>query len=267
MKEKPAAQLLDLKTETGQQTAIACIPLYVRAKENRSKTPVLQDPKASEMLRCLDLDTTVLERSPLTDYAILTRTVIMDHAVKNFMKQRDGIIVNLGPGFDTRLARLDNGKIRWYEVDVPEMIAFRRQFFTESDRVRFLAKTVWDGSWIKEIELPRETSVLIIAEGWPSFFDAERMGQLLGLLAVHFPGAQMCFDVVQRRLIGKENGSPFKWGLDKARDIERIHRRVHLVEHWTIREFQSPRRRLWFYLLTLLHPAAKKQMEILRVQF
>jgi hypothetical protein len=235
-----------------QSSAVLCRPLYVRAKETGAKAPAIRDPKAVEIANCLELDAAIMEGSLLNSHVILTRTVIIDHAVKNFCIKKSGIVINLGAGLDTRVVRLGNGQTRWYDVDIPEIIAFRRAFIRESAEVRFLAKSLLDPAWVKEFANREvDTPVLIIAEG----------------LTKNFPGSEMYCDVVDNRLVGRGAPPFFKWGLAKAKDIEQLHPRLQLIEHWRIKDFQTNRQQLLTNLWNLLKPPAQKRLQVLRVRF
>jgi O-methyltransferase involved in polyketide biosynthesis len=53
--------------------------------------------------------------------SIAVRTEILDNATKEFMnKFPDAVIINIGCGLDTRFSRMDNGKVRWYDLDLPD---------------------------------------------------------------------------------------------------------------------------------------------------
>jgi O-methyltransferase involved in polyketide biosynthesis len=251
-----------------QTSAVLCRPLYVRAKESGAKAPAIRDPKAVEMAKCLELDAAIMDGSLLNSYVILTRTVIIDHAVKSYCTKKAGIVINLGVGLDTRLVRLGNGKTHWYEVDIPEIMAFRRFFINESVGVRFLAKSLLDRAWITELaQREAETPVLIIAEGLLPYLTATETQQLLSLLTENFPGAEMYCDVVDSRLVGRGTPPFFKWGLAKAKEIEQLHPRLKLIEHWSIKDFETNRKQLLDYLQSLLKPPAKKRLQVLRVRF
>jgi O-methyltransferase involved in polyketide biosynthesis len=251
-----------------QSSAVLCRPLYVRAKETGAKAPAIRDPKAVEIANCLELDAAIMEGSLLNSHVILTRTVIIDHAVKNFCIKKAGIVINLGAGLDTRVVRLGNGQTRWYDVDIPEIIAFRRAFIRESAEVRFLAKSLLDPAWVKEFANREvDTPVLIIAEGLFSNLTTAEVQQLLDLLTKNFPGSEMYCDVVDNRLVGRGAPPFFKWGLAKAKDIEQLHPRLQLIEHWRIKDFQTNRQQLLTNLWNLLKPPAQKRLQVLRVRF
>jgi O-methyltransferase involved in polyketide biosynthesis len=250
-----------------QNSPALWLPLYLRAQASTGANfSALRDPKAVEILKCLKLDLAFGHDSSLNAQLILTRTLIIDHAVKRFLKKNAGVVINLGAGLDTRLARLQRGDTYWYEVDIPEIIEFRRCFFKEADRVRFLAAALLDNSWIEAVATTKETPVLLVAEGLLPYLSAAETGSLLQLLVANFPQAEMYFDVVHRRLAG-QGLTPFKWGLDKAKEIEQLYPGIKLVEHWSIKDFPSDRKQLWNYLRSFFNPGAQKRLQVLRVRF
>ncbi len=42
-------------------------------------------------------------------------------------EQPHASVVNLGAGLDTEFYRIDNGTIRWYDLDLPDVIEIRKQ--------------------------------------------------------------------------------------------------------------------------------------------
>jgi O-methyltransferase involved in polyketide biosynthesis len=65
--------------------------------------------------------------------SIAVRTAILDTHVTAFIGEHsDALILNLGCGLDTRFYRLDNGTLVWIEIDLPEVIAFRKKLVEPS---------------------------------------------------------------------------------------------------------------------------------------
>ena len=86
-------------------------------------------------VRC-DYDFSTASRDSTMGKGVIARTVVFDELVKNFIeKNPDCTVVNIACGLDTRFYRMDNGKITWYNLDLPETIAIRNQIFEESGRV------------------------------------------------------------------------------------------------------------------------------------
>jgi O-methyltransferase involved in polyketide biosynthesis len=59
--------------------------------------------------------------------------------------------VSIGARLDTTFERIDNGSIHWYDLDVPDVIELRRQFIAETERSRYIPKSVFDLSWFEDI--------------------------------------------------------------------------------------------------------------------
>ena len=63
---------------------------------------------------------------------VIARTLVFDELVEDFIdRNSDCTIVNIACGLDTRFYRMDNGKLRWYNLDLPETIAVRDQIYQE----------------------------------------------------------------------------------------------------------------------------------------
>jgi O-methyltransferase involved in polyketide biosynthesis len=109
------------------------IPLCPKAFETKRKHPIIIDNKAVEIIDSLDFDTKPYLQKRAYHSAIV-RTYLIDNGVKKFIKENPtGTIINLGCGLDTRITRVDNGQLKWIDLDLPEVIDLRRRFFPEFD--------------------------------------------------------------------------------------------------------------------------------------
>ena len=133
------------------------VPLWARAVEMKHSNPIVKDDKALEIMEQINYDFGKLDEDDKnwpTQVSVVVRTGLLDKAVKVFMdKNPDGFILNIGCGLDTRFYRLDNGSIQWYDLDLPESLQIRKQFFEETDRYKMIPKSVFDYSWINEINV------------------------------------------------------------------------------------------------------------------
>ena len=51
-----------------------------------------------------------------------------DNAIRRVLRRKpDATVVALGEGLETQFWRVDNGRVRWVTVDLPESIALREQ--------------------------------------------------------------------------------------------------------------------------------------------
>ena len=126
--------------ETGMLT------FYCHVIESQSPDPILRDEKAVEISHQLSpvfansssrllrsLAQGKIRRELVTH--ITLRAKKYDEYVTTFLKVNpDGVIVNIGCGMDSRFHRIDNGKVTFFDLDLPEMIEYKKQFYKETDR-------------------------------------------------------------------------------------------------------------------------------------
>ena len=198
----------------------ALFPLYGRAKETKEINPLFQDPNAVKIVEQIDFDFSIYEnmsaarkKEMLTGIAVRTR--ILDDYTKDFIDEYpDGLIVNIGCGLDTRFFRLDNGKINWIDVDLPEMINLRKKLFEKTERNKMLATSVLEQNWLNEILFEKDKMVLIIVEGTLMYFEEKEVKKLFNQLIEKFPKAILCFEVMGSKLQGKVHPSVAVLGID-----------------------------------------------------
>jgi len=227
------------------------IPLWARAVESENSDPIVKDNKAVEMMEQIDYDFSKFEKEWATQISIAIRTEILDNATLAFMnKHNDGVIINIGCGLDTRFSRLDNDKIRWYDLDLPESIHLRKQFFRESDHYKMIAKSVYDYSWIDDIT--NKKHVLIIAEGLFMYFTEKEVNELLDKLVNNFPQAEMLIETIPLSLVKQSQTQDiikkqyqmdlqFHWGIKNGKDIEKLNNRIEFIEDWHYFDYHRDR--------------------------
>ena len=121
------------QVELGQVQETLFIPLAGRARETRRRRPILRDPKAVEILESVAFDR--IKYSHIGGWTTVIRTACFDLWVRQFLAEHpDGTVVELGTGLNTRFERVDNGTVHWVDLDLPDTIALRRRFFTDTDR-------------------------------------------------------------------------------------------------------------------------------------
>lgn len=243
------------------------IPLIVKAKETKRNDAIISDAKAVEILNMLEIVASNYDGGSIAHHGILTRTDVLDKSVKAFLHDYpDGIVINLGAGLDTRITRVDNGKVRWFDVDLLDVIEIRKKFFEETERLRFIPKSVLDESWVNDIIWDKDDAILIIAEGLLMYFKEDELKTIFRIIIESFPTAIMYFDVVHSFFVGKGISSKFTWGIEKARDVEKIDSRIKLVKSWSVGDFHKNRQELFFRIMNMM-PSTRNRSQILQVQF
>ncbi|MEA4889036.1 MAG: class I SAM-dependent methyltransferase [Clostridiaceae bacterium] len=243
------------------------IPLVARATETARDNPIISDEKSVEILKTINLEDKITDGGQISTLGILARTKIIDDEVGRILSRNaNATIINLGTGLDTRISRMDNGLLKWYDLDLPDVIRFRSRFFSENERIRFISKSVLDTTWAEQINISENSTVIIIAEGLLMYFTEEDVSHILTLLAKRFPGAHMLFDVVHSYFINKKISSTFLWGIDEAKDVEKLNSNIELIQSWSAGNLLKERQPLILRLLNFL-PATKNRSQILHIQF
>lgn len=97
------------------------ITLYIRAKDAMSDKPILNDKLSLEIMKKIDYDFDKFNSSKGSYFGTLARIRVMDREAKKFIEEHPNCtVVSVGCGLDTRFERIDNGKIKWYNLDFPE---------------------------------------------------------------------------------------------------------------------------------------------------
>ena len=102
------------------------VPMLGRIYASEHCPQILYDKKALELKNKLPLD--LIKQNKQNQYTLLasaSRSANMDRFIRSFLERRpDGVIVQLGCGLETTYYRCDNGRTRWYAVDLPHVIDY-----------------------------------------------------------------------------------------------------------------------------------------------
>lgn len=250
------------------------IPLWARAEETRQADPIIRDDMAAALVSRIDYDFSRFKGAWLTQVGVSVRTMLLDTAVRDFLQRRPGaVVINLGAGLDTRYERLKDDSIiyRWYDLDLPEAIAFRRQFFTESDENICISKSVFDESWFDDVEAAGRP-LLIIAEGLFMYFTEDEVAGLFRRMISRLPDAEILLEMLAPLAVGKSrqhdsvsrigSSAEFKWGIKDSRKIERWHEDIRFLEEWNYYDYHRKRWK-WFGIigqLPLIRPVLSNRI-------
>lgn len=176
-------------------------PLHCRAGEARRAGTALPDPRAVALVDAVDYPFEQRFGRPHASLAL--RAACFDEQVRDFLRAHpDGSVVSLGEGLETQFWRVDNGRVRWLSVDLPEAVEVRRALLPDQDRLRTLACSALDQRWMDEVDPSR--GVLVLAQGLLMYFTAEESMRLVASCARRFPGGRFLFDGMPRWLVSRQ---------------------------------------------------------------
>ncbi len=233
-----------IKIELGCVQETLLLPLWGRAEESLKKRPRLVDNAAVDIVRKINYDfsTIIKNISPITQYAWVARSLHTDRVISDFIeKYPRATIVNIGCGLDTTFDRIDNGKITFYELDLPDVIELRMNFFPGSMRRKTISGSFLDEEWLKGLEV--NDGILFIASGVFYYFDEEKIKNFFCVLSRSFPVCEVFFDaasptgvkIANKKVIeggGMDSSAVLRWGIKDAEQIESWDHRIKLFNEY-----------------------------------
>lgn len=242
------------------------IPLWARSVEcglPKGKQ-IIYDPKSREILNQLDYDTSKFagSKGKFSQVGCVVRAKIFDEETIRFLEEYpDAIVLNIGCGLDTRGERLrPYGATAWYDLDVPEVIEMRRNFFTEDDYLHFIPKPFNGEEWLDDIKHTGQP-ILVIAEGIFCYFSEREIRLFINTVIEHFPRGRFLIESVPKILTGvkssgqkhpavaqTEDKPDFKWGTSlHAKELNDWHPRLAVSRVFNFTDYGRKRWGLFRY--------------------
>jgi len=230
------------------------IALYLRAMETQRPDALIKDEKAVELVTRLSYDFAQIRQIPLNEankIVIILRNREFDRTTRDFLARNpEGVVVHIGCGLDSRFERVDNGKVEWYDLDLPEVIELRRKFIGgDGERYHLLSDSVRSSAWLDTVSVHARCPFLFLAEGVFMYFKAEQVRSLVLTMRDRFPGAELVFDCYspihrwvhnfQVTILGHKASA--RWGIRHGQEIERWGNGIRLLGEWGFFDESEPR--------------------------
>jgi O-methyltransferase involved in polyketide biosynthesis len=233
--------------------------------ESQRPDGLVRDPKAVELVSRLEVDFSSVQRLKDEQVNYLLRMREFDRQARAFLAEHpDGVIVDLGCGLDTRFERVDNGRVEWYGLDLPEVIELRKELLEETLRSHFIGCSVLDFSWMDALKGREGKPVLFLAEAVLVYLEEADVKRLVQTLAARFPGAELACDAyapVVVRFHPRPLAVPRpRWGLKDDRDVEAWAPGIRLLSQWYT--FDEPEPRLGAFRLMRHIPFIARMVRI-----
>ncbi|MFX0044573.1 MAG: class I SAM-dependent methyltransferase [Candidatus Hermodarchaeota archaeon] len=196
----------DIDTASIQSTMVG--PLWARATFSKKYPHILEDQEASHIFakvvkRHPEAKDEFVAMEQLVDEFLgiffLVRARVFDDAVRSYLGGNpEATVVNLGCGLDTTFTRVDNGRLLWFDLDLPDAIDYRLGFIPGTTRSKCIPKSVFELSWFDDVDFTLTRGAFFIAGGLFSYFSEEALISLCNSMAERFPGAELMFDAGSR---------------------------------------------------------------------
>ncbi len=228
--------------------------LYIRALESQRPDALIKDEKAEAFVREMAPAFERVKQIRMDEddkVTIILRSREFDRRAGDFLAAHpDAVVVHIGCGLDGRFERVDDGRVEWYDLDLPQVIELRRRFIGgEQERYHLLGASAFDPAWQETVGRHRPRPFLFLAEGVFMYCQPEQLKSLILKLQECFPGVELIFDAFSPFLVKANNlrmsltkmGARYHWGLKRGEELEGWHPGIRLIGTWGYFDRPEPR--------------------------
>ena len=202
--------------------------------------------RSQEILRQLEIDPRRFNLNAREVRAVVLRSQWFGQTVRRFLEGHpDGLCINLGCGLDPSFEELEaagDSRFAWVDVDLPEVIAIRRQFFAESAHRRIVAGDITDSHLFATLPWEAGRPAIVVAEGVLYFLQRAQVEALFLAQAeaadARRANLEIAFDyaspfgawIVTRRPAHRQLGTTFSWTVHNPSEVRSVDPRLEVVE-------------------------------------
>lgn len=172
-------------------------------------------------------------------FGVLARTQAFRMlALSFFARHPRGTGVDLGCGLADYFQWLDQGRNRWVDADLPEVMAIRRHVMSSTaPHQRLAAVDLRQPGWWAALQLPEHHRSFLMCEGVLMYFKPEEVHAFFDEVCRHAaPGTELVFDAMcwmavgraSRHALVRQTSAEFLWGPRRLSDITDAHPKLRL---------------------------------------
>ncbi|MCG8410112.1 MAG: class I SAM-dependent methyltransferase [Bacteroidales bacterium] len=255
------------------------ITLFMRARESKRKNNTFNDPTACYLVSRLDYDFTKYSNAPKSSIGCIIRANYFDKITVDFIKKnKNPIIINLGCGLDSRFQRVNkfvNGKAIFYEIDLPEVIALRKQLIPESKNDIYISGSIFETDWMDNLKSKHpEGQFLFAIEGVIMYFEKTKIKQAFINIAERFSNSEIACDIISSWLVKnshrhdtiKNAKAQFVMSCDNESEFEKWHPNISVINSKRYADFKEMKR-IGFLKFTIMKaiPAFRNSSKLVRL--
>ena len=195
------SERVHIEKNTVQETLV--LPLYGRKVCSERFPQIFHDEEADRLVQSLDYDFSEYGKSLTSSTGLLGALEVAQRQndvaseIRDYLATHErAAVVNMGCGLDGSFRRCDNGTVRGYNVDMPDVIQVRDRLLGAGERERNIASDLNDFSWMDQVD--GSEGAIFFAMGVLCYFSVQQVRALLTEIARRFPGSVVVFDVFNR---------------------------------------------------------------------
>ncbi|MDM9384757.1 class I SAM-dependent methyltransferase [Chlorogloeopsis sp. ULAP01] len=240
--------------KTGDYIDVSClqgvsetllIPFIARAQASTLFPDLqFQDAIAEDILPKLNIDFSTLPLDTDSLRKNIVRGRIFDRQLRLFLDAYpDATVISLGAGLSTQFYRVDNGHLKWFDIDLSEVIKVKSTLLPQNNRYHLYGCSLTDPKWLNIVFWSINEPVIIICEGVLNFIEPTEVKNFFQMVAKHFmTQTQIIFDYVHPLLVRVANKSKyihktsakFRWGISNIQEVIEWSERFELIDEFSI---------------------------------
>jgi O-methyltransferase involved in polyketide biosynthesis len=191
----------------------AILALTSRVVESEKKNPTFNDPMAIYCFDRLMSISSEKEKNRIMKWkkmyarwpgqdakARVLTTRSFDNIARLFIENNPGCtVINLACGFDTRFWRIPNNKCKYIELDLPEVIALKREILKDHLNYELMDCSVLDTAWIDKATSNGNSNFLLLAEALFYYLPKQAVTGFLEVIARSFNRSQLVLDMAPEK--------------------------------------------------------------------
>lgn len=191
----------------------AILPLLCRAIVSERNDSAFNDPMAVFCLEKLLSIATEEEKKRILHWrkkytGISNRDVnarmmtvrTFDKITRGFISVNPGCtVINLGCGLDTRFWRIETDKCKYIELDLPNMVALKREILQNRITYELIGRSVLDTSWIDEVTENGSSNFLLLAEALFYYLPKPDVTRVLQVISQRFDHTQLVLEMAPEK--------------------------------------------------------------------
>lgn len=168
------------------------IPLYGKSLVSK-KGVILNDTTAERIWNEQSIRLKGKSKSKWLAYFMAMRAKVYDNWVLRKLRENpDVTVLHIGCGLDSRIERVNGYRYNWYDIDMPDVIEVRKQFFVEKDGYKMLDGDAANPDFLGSVT---GNSAVVILEGISMYIAPKALNGLFSALQARFDDVDILMDV------------------------------------------------------------------------
>jgi len=250
----------------------ALLILAGRSVESKSGR-YIKDKKAEEILDSIDYDTSMFDnfiyRRELRKFAM--RAILYDSYVKPFIEQNPELtVIEVGCGLSTCFDRLDNGRLKWFDIDLPNIMEIRKHFFEDTDRHKNLGISILDNEWIGKVKENSKPPFVFVSQGVLPYFEEKEVKNLFTKIADNFPESYYIFENMtdfalklfkKSSMYKKHINASVIWSVNDIYELEKWDKRFKIIRHASVMDLPKEMTKKFPAIIRITIPLMSKMFK------